>query len=69
MASFPVTQALILIHKWDGTKPGLDWTGLDAKIDCNIDGSREWAWLAMEVLLVCTCSKAENILCRQVIKS
>ena len=28
---------------------GLDWTGLDAKMDCNIDGSREWAWLATEV--------------------
>ena len=42
----------------DGTKPGLwtglDWTGLglNAKKDCNIDGSREWAWLATEVLLL-----------------
>ena len=33
---------------------GLDWTGLDAKMDCNIDGSREWAWLATEVLLLVT---------------
>ena len=43
---------------------GLDWNGLDAKMDCNIDGSREWVRLATK--FCCSHSGAENILCRQV---
>ena len=49
---------LLLSPEGDGTKPGLwtglDWTGLDSKMDWKTDviSLHEWAWLVTEVLLL-----------------